>query len=398
MDIIDFVFLVAVYLVFLPTLYLVALAVAAYFFRKKVAMPAEPFKIAVVVPSHNEELNIGVTVRSLLQCRYPGEHYQVMVIADNCSDQTAAVARAAGARVFTRVDPDNRGKGQALDWFFQSQIEAYRPFAALALIDADTLVDENFLTQIAASLSHPEVKVVQGFYGASNPQENWRTALVAAALCLFHHLRPAGRNRIGGSAGLKGNGMGFRREVIEKYGWPAHSIVEDLEFSVLLLLDEVLVHYNPDAMVFGEMASQRQQADTQRQRWESGRWQILRNYGGRLFLSLLTKFRCFFFDGLMDLLIPTLSMLVAGVVGLLVVAWFFFPQMTNLLLFCLVGLAFCVFSGLGLRRAPLRVWFYLAAAPLFILWKVPINAFLMIKKYGGTWIRTPRQAELKRKP
>jgi 1,2-diacylglycerol 3-beta-glucosyltransferase len=108
-------------------------------------------------------------------------------------------------------------------------------------------------------------------------------AFMAAALLAFHHVRPAGRNRLGGSAGLKGNGMAFRTAILGKYGWPAHSVVEDLEFGALLLLDGILVHFNPDAIVRAEMAATRKQAESQRKRWEGGRLEIL----GRLAPSLL---------------------------------------------------------------------------------------------------------------
>jgi cellulose synthase/poly-beta-1,6-N-acetylglucosamine synthase-like glycosyltransferase len=376
----------------LLTIYLCLLTVAACFFRKKINSSEKSKKIAIVIPAHNEAAGITATIESIYQSNYPKEAWEILVIADNCTDQTAMVAKDAGATVFVRVDPENRGKGQALDWFFRQG--AVLEFDIIALIDADTLVDPNFLDQIAASLSHPEVQVVQGFYGVSNPLKNWRTALVTAALDVFHHLRPAGRNYIGGSAGLKGNGMAFRQEIIHSYGWPAHSIVEDLEFSLLLLLDGILVHYNPDAVVYGEMASQRQSADIQRQRWESGRLQIVRKYAFKLLQDWLIKRKVYLGDGFMDLITPPLSLLILGVVAVLLIALMFFPEMAFLLYGCLAGLVFYVSMGLWLKKAPVIVWFYLVAAPLFILWKISIYFFQLMRKQGGKWQRTPRQAEV----
>ena len=138
------------------------------------------------------------------------------------------------------------------------------------IVDADTLVCKAFLSELSASLSHPDVSAVQGFYGVANPRDSWRTALSAAALAVFHHIRPAGRNVIGGTAGFKGNGLALRTQLIVQYGWPAFSIVEDIEFSLLLLLDDILVHYNPAAVVYGEMATTGSQASSQRMRWEGG--------------------------------------------------------------------------------------------------------------------------------
>jgi 1,2-diacylglycerol 3-beta-glucosyltransferase len=377
------------------TLYLIILTGAAFFFRKKVGCPEKPRKIAVVIPAHNEASGITATIQSIYRSRYPVEAYEILVIADNCTDQTQSVAQEAGARVLVRVDPDHRGKGQALDWFFRQCREACKNAEIVALIDADTLVSPDFLAQIAASLSHQEVQVVQGFYGVYNPGENWRTALATAALDVFHHLRPAGRNRIGGSAGLKGNGMAFRREILAHYGWPAYSIVEDLEFSLILLLDNILVHYNPDAEVYGEMATQRQQAGIQRQRWESGRLQIFKKYRSILWRHWLINRRICLLDGFLDLVTPPLSLLVLGVGTLLLTALVLFPDMAVFPGWCLAGLTFYVGAGLWLKKAPLRIWLYLAAAPLFILWKIPIHIYLLVKKSGETWHRTPRQPELR---
>lgn len=373
------------------TLYLLVLTVAAFGFTKKVGVrPEPPPKIAVVIPAHNEEAGIAATIASVRRCRYPAAAYEIMVIADNCTDRTAAVAQAAGATVWVRHDPARRGKGQALDWFLRQWGEASQAYAITALIDADTVVAPDFLREIAASLAHSEVQVVQGFYGVANPLENWRTALATAALCVFHHLRPAGRNRLGGSAGLKGNGMAFRTALLRHYGWPAHSIVEDLEFSLLLLRDQILVHYNPDAAVYGEMARTRQQAGVQRRRWESGRWQMVRTYARQLLRQGWQERQVALLDGFLDLATPPLALLVAATGGLWLLGLLFFPVYAFLPGWCLLGLAAYVMAGLWLKKAPLRVWLYLGAAPLFILWKLPIHIASLVRRSTTVWQRTPR--------
>jgi cellulose synthase/poly-beta-1,6-N-acetylglucosamine synthase-like glycosyltransferase len=373
------------------TLYLLVLTVAAFGFTKKVGVrPEPPPKIAVVIPAHNEEAGIAATIASVRRCRYPAAAYEIMVIADNCTDRTAAVAQAAGATVWVRHDSARRGKGQALDWFLRQWGEASQAYAITALIDADTVVAPDFLREIAASLAHSEVQVVQGFYGVANPLENWRTALATAALCVFHHLRPAGRNRLGGSAGLKGNGMAFRTTLLRHYGWPAHSIVEDLEFSLLLLCDHILVHYNPDAAVYGEMARTRQQAGVQRQRWESGRWQMVRIYARQLLRQGWQERQVALLDGFLDLATPPLALLVAATGGLWLLGLLFFPVYAFLPGWCLLGLAAYVMAGLWLKKAPLRVWLYLGAAPLFILWKLPIHIASLVRRSTTVWQRTPR--------
>jgi 1,2-diacylglycerol 3-beta-glucosyltransferase len=379
------------------SLYLVVLTVAAFLFKKSSDDSARPLKLAVVIPAHNEALQIQATVEAVRRSRYPEDCYRVVVIADNCEDETAVVAEGAGAQVFERSDPTARGKGQALDWFFRGQEEAYSAYDGVAIIDADSILDEHFLREVSASLAHPGVDVVQGYYGVSNATESWRTALMTAALCVFHHVRPAGRNRLGGSAGLKGNGMAFRTGILKKYGWPAHSVVEDLEFGVLMLLDGILVHYNPDAIVRAEMAVTRKQAESQRQRWEGGRLLLFGKFAPSLLRAWISQQQFRYFDGFMDLLIPPLSALVLVLGVWFVAALVGSPSVAPVLVLALVGVAFHVCSGLVLKRAPLAVWLYLAAAPFFVLWKVPLYLGMLKGKGSREWVRTTRKSELPQK-
>jgi len=379
------------------SLYLAVLTAAAFRFRKKADEHASPLRMAVVIPAHNEELQIRATVEAVMRSRYPADGYRVIVIADNCEDGTAAAAEKAGAQVLVRTDLLQRGKGQALDWLLRERPEAYAACDGIAIIDADTLVEENFLHEISSSLSYSDVLVAQGYYGVANATENWRTALMSAALAVFHHVRPAGRNRLGGSAGLKGNGMGFRVSVLKKYGWPAHSIVEDLEFGAQMLLDGIIVHYNPDAVIWAEMAVSRKQAETQRQRWEGGRYEIFRKYAPPLLRTWLKERRFRYFDGFMDLLIPPLSALVLILVILLAAAFWLSPALVAPLTLAILGIGFYVVSGLVLRKAPRAVWLYLLTAPFFILWKMPLYLKILKGGTGKEWIRTKRAAEMEKK-
>lgn len=396
MFLIHLMFLLIFSYVILTTLYLGILTVAAYLFTPRKSRAAQPLSIAVIIPAHNEALEIHNTVQKVRAARYPEDACTIVVIADNCDDETAALARSAGAVVVERTDTANRGKGQALDWFFKNHQEIYGRHDAVAIMDADTLMHPDFLAEASASLSHPGVRVVQGYYGVSNPEDNWRTALSAAALHVFHHVRPAGRNRVGGTAGLKGNGMAFEADLLRTYGWPAYSIVEDMEFSMILLRDGIRVHYNPHAIVYGEMATEKGQAETQRKRWEGGRFEVFKKYGPALLKAWIKEKRQIAnLDGFMELFTPPLSLLVLGQILFLVVSLGMYPSLAGLSLACLMTTVFYVFSGLILRKAPFYVWKCLFSAPFFILWKIPI--YLKIVKSGkqSAWERTRRKSELK---
>lgn len=373
------------------TLYLLVLTVASYFFKKKTG-PAKSLSLAVVIPAHNEEDQIETTVEAVFRSSYPRHLYRVFVIADNCTDETAQVAAAKGVSVFERHDPEHRGKGQALDWFFSNCKSAYSAFDAVLIMDADTQPDGQFLSEMSLSLAHPMVEVVQGCGGVSNAEANWRTALTSAAFAV-NHLRPAGRNRIGGTAGLRGNGMGFRTSVLERHGWPAYSIVEDAEFSLKLLLEGTIVHYNPDAIVSSEMPTQAVQAEKQRMRWE-GAWLLMaRSFMPPLLARFIRRPRIRYLDAVIGFLVPPFSLLVLSQLVVIGAASTIHIVAGPILIFCLGVDLFYVLSGLIQRRVSPAVWISLVSAPLFILWKLPLYV-KMLRQKGNAWERTKRQSEL----
>ncbi|MDH3348247.1 MAG: glycosyltransferase family 2 protein [Desulfobulbaceae bacterium] len=375
--------------------YLVIVATAAYFFRKVIGKTTQSMRLAVVIPAHNEEGQVSTVIKSILRSNYPNNLLTVLVIADNCTDATAKRAAEAGAVVFSRQDDANRGKGQALDWFLREHVDRYQHAQGLVVIDADTIVDGDFFIHIAESLSVPEVKVVQGFYKGSNSLDNWRTALNSAAWNVFNNLRLAGANQLGGTAILKGNGMAFDTKIIRQYGWPAYSVVEDVEFSLMLLRDDVLVHFNPDAVVFGEMAGDRKQAEVQRQRWDGGRWLLFKRYVPALIKDLLVRPRLSRLHALVDLVVPPLSLLVVMVLMVTVGVYLFVPLLVQVAWLLWLGLVYYVLSGQVTAKAPLKIWLYLFTAPLFVIWKILLYLRIVIgKKDVQGWQRTVRKSEL----
>ena len=206
-------------------LYLLVVTVAAYGLKSQPRVPAEFPSCAVVIPAHNEALQIERTLKYLMRSNYPPDLFEVYVIADNCDDKTAETARMAGVVVFERNEPDNPGKGQALDWCFHNHTKILVEHPVTVIIDADSMVDPNFLPAITACLIESGVDAVQGNNRVANSLEHWRTALTGASFALVNCVRPAGLTRLGASSGLKGNGMAFRSAVLAHRGWPAHSIV-----------------------------------------------------------------------------------------------------------------------------------------------------------------------------
>jgi cellulose synthase/poly-beta-1,6-N-acetylglucosamine synthase-like glycosyltransferase len=358
-------------------------------------------RFIILIPAHNEELLLGEVLRKLKALTYPSTHYEVVVIADNCQDQTAEVARSQGATALVRHDLEKRGKGQALNWSILSSLKSWsRPWDSLVIMDADSVLNDDFLWFMDELLLNGH-QAMQGYYGVQNPGESWRTALMTVALAAFHFLRPLGRDKLGLPCGLKGNGMCFSRALVERFGYPATSVVEDIELALIYLNNGIGVKFAAGAHVFGQMATTTQQADSQRKRWEGGRLPLLKDWALPLWKEGLKEHNIAKLDGAIDLFIPPLSLLalptLAGWMLSLLVAFIH----TSLLswITCLMwsitlfSLVVYILVGLALVRAPLSVWLRLTAAPLFLFWKIAVYVRMALaggKKAPEEWVRTSR--------
>jgi GT2 family glycosyltransferase len=367
----------------------------------KPAPPRVParLKFDIIVPAHNEEGGIGRTVTNLSGLDYPVALRRILVVADNCSDATAERAREAGATVLVRVDTEKRGKGFALAHAFEHSLK--EGFAdAVVVVDADTVVSPHLLHSFGLRLE-VGAHAVQAHYGVLNPHESWRTRLMAIALALFHKVRSLGRERLGVSCGLRGNGMCFSHRVIREVPHDAFSIVEDLEYGIRLGRAGHRVHYAWEAEVLGEMVSSEKAARSQRRRWEGGRWAMTKQFGLPLLGEALRKRDGVLLDLAMDLLVPPLSYVVLGAFAVTVAAGGLSVWRGHVAVLSAGAGAFCV-ASLGLYV--LRGWWVsgmgarglldLMRAPFYVLWKV----WLMVagpRDKKGEWVRTTREA---RKP
>ena len=371
--------------------YLLLLTVAALFARRTTPARAGDAKtrFLVLAPAHNEEVLIERTVDSLLQMDYPRDAFTVCVIADNCTDRTAQLARARGAMVEERTNPDLRGKGYALDWALQRWWDSGRPCDAVVIIDADTDVSPNFLRVMDARLAQGDV-AVQGYYAVRDPGRSWTAALRYAALAVLHYLRPQGRMTLGGSVGLKGNGMVFTAEVMRGHRWTA-SLTEDVEFHMNLVLDGKRVTFAPDAVVWAEMPNTLGNSTTQNARWERGRIQMVQRYVPTLLKRALAQRSYVMADAAMEQLIPPTSVLAFLIIACLVGGIALGSAAgTALGVVLLIGLAVYILTGLLLARAPGKVYLAMIYAPFLMLWKVWLYIKVLINPNKSGWVRTAR--------
>ena len=235
--------------------YLLMLTGAAFFAQRhtKLRQDDSSHRFLILVPAHNEERLLPSLLANLHQLDYPAALYAVHVVADNSTDRTAELAHASGAFAHERVDEERRGKGYALHWLMQQLLASAEPHDAVLILDADSIISPNFLTVMDARLARGE-RAIQASYAVRDPQSSWSASLRSVALAALHYLRPLGRMPLGGSAGLKGNGMVFAAEIVREYQWSA-SLTEDIEYHMALILAGQRVTFAPDAIVWAEMPS-----------------------------------------------------------------------------------------------------------------------------------------------
>lgn len=383
--------------------YLVILTIAACWAPKHTPLPAgeATHRFVLLVPAHNEEQLLPALLANISQLAYPRQLYTLVVVADNCTDQTAALARAAGALVYERFDRVQIGKGYALQWLLAQLHADNIKFDAAVILDADSVVSPNFLQVMAAHLAKG-ARAVQAHYAVLNPHRTWVMSLRAAALALIHYVRPLGRTVLGGSVGLKGNGMVFHRTLLAEHQWSA-SVTEDIEYHMSLVLAGERVYFAADATVWAEMPGTLQGSHTQNVRWEQGRFQLARQYVPDLLKAAVSSqapnvpSRYLLFDSIMEHIIPPFSLLTGLTVVYWVLAWL--PLLavgTWSLLFLatllLLGQVGYILGGLILARTPVRTFLALVYTPVFVWWKIRLLLRVATRVEKQGWVRTARDS------
>jgi len=391
MEILAHILLAAVALpVTLACLYLAALTLLSA--RLPRPEPRErTLRFDVLVPAHDESAVIVRTVQSLLALDWPREHFRVLVVADNCSDDTARLAREAGAQVIERQDPERRGKGYALEYgIARSARDGLAD--AVAVIDADTTVTPNLLSACAARIE-AGAQAMQAHYGVLNPDESWRTRIVTIAYGAFHAVRSRARERLGVSCGLRGNGMCLTHALLREHPFRIYSMTEDLEYGIVLGLNGIRVRYVDEASADAELVGSGSGSRTQRQRWEGGRLNVMRRYTGPLLRAALRRRDPVCLELALDLLTVPLGYIVlqiAALFALALIAAIFLPGMLGWagLALALAGvLALHALRGWQLCPLGPRALLDLARVPFFVVWKLVV---LLRGRGNRRWIRTDR--------
>jgi cellulose synthase/poly-beta-1,6-N-acetylglucosamine synthase-like glycosyltransferase len=373
--------------------YLLGLALMA----RRVPAPATAtadIRFDVIVPAHNEEGEIAATVRSLRSVDYPPHLYRVIVVADNCTDGTAAAARRAGAEVLERHDAARRGKGYAIGWALE-RLGAGQ-FDAVVIVDADSVVAPEFLKELNLQMERGDT-VIQCYNGVANPGQSWFTRLMHVSRTIANEVIHPGKRKLGLSSHLMGNGMCFDLRVLSEFGWNAFSAGEDWEYYARLVLNGIPVGYSRTARVFHQESVTLKQASSQRLRWSSSRFQVLRQHGFALFWKGVRTRSATCIDAALPLVFPNpslgINLTVAGLVMALVhtlaaggdaayVTWFGALAVLQLGMFVIGAL----YTEDKVASAA-----SLFVAPAFLAWKMGID-LVSAFGVGNRWKPTQRRA------
>lgn len=360
----------------------------------KILKPEKSF--AIVVAAHNEETVIGPLLENLQLLDYPKKYFDVFVVADNCTDKTASIARNAGAIVHRRFNTEKRGKGYALEWMFNRLFNMERQYDAIAIFDADNLVKENFLFEMNSKLCQGH-KIIQCYLDSKNPFDTWVTNTFSIAFWVTNRLLQLARYNTGRLSNLLGGtGMCISTKVLKEFGWGATSLTEDLEFSMKALSHGIKTTWAHDAVVYDEKPLTFMQSWYQRKRWAQGQVDVAGRYFFPLIIKGIRERKMMYIDAAIHLFQPALVMIATFFmltnfisvlqsqyihVFTLVMPW------TGWQILSAIQYLFPV-AALALDRLPWRAYVGLILYPLFIYSWIPIIFLGFINRKDKQWSHT----------
>jgi len=375
-------------------LYNISLLTYNFFSTKVEAREISAFlRFYIVIPAHNEELLIENLLASLNQQVYPPELFEIYVVADNCNDNTAEIARSNGVNVVERKDDVAKGKGYAIKYAIDNAINDR--YDALLIIDADSILDENGLVNLNKHILDGK-KIIQCNNAVGNPNDSWFSQLLDISRSISNEALEPAKEKMGLSSHLMGNGMCFHREIIKKYGWNAFSVGEDWEYYSQVITQGERVAFAQNVRVSHQESVSFKQATSQRMRWSSGRFAILWRYGLDLFIRGLFSGNLLKFDASLPLVLPNASLAMnLTILGFLGACVSTAVNPNNKILFIwycsMLVLHFIIFIiGVFYTKNKLRAFLSIFIAPLFLAWKMGIDILSVFGIGRKKWVRTKR--------
>ena len=235
-------------------------------FKEKPLLIDKKHRFIIALPANNEETVIGNLIKSLKMQDYDKDLFDIYVIADNCTDNTAKIARENGAIVYERFDETKKTKGYALNWFLDKMKDKKDDYDALLVFDADNIVDKNFLNVMNKKLCQGEV-LVQGYRDIKNPTDTWVSGGYAIFYWTMNRLYHLARYNMGLSPLINGTAFMVKWDMLIDEGWNTKTLTEDIEFALINISKGVKLGWAKDAIVYDEQPLTFKQSWKQRERW-----------------------------------------------------------------------------------------------------------------------------------
>lgn len=347
-------------------------------------------KIAILIPAYNEAAGIAATISTILPQLTPQDC--LLVIADNCTDDTAEIARNSGATAIERHDTERKGKGYALD--FGLTAIASDPPEVIIMVDADCICGPDAIEKLARAAIAEQRPVQATYLMEQPPNPTPKDSISALAFLVKNLVRPSGLKQLGFPSLLTGTGMAFPWLIIRDVPLASSNIVEDMQMSLDLAIAGHPTVFCPEARVTGCLPQQQQVAKTQRTRWEHGHLQTLLTQTPRLATASIEQQRFDLMAIALDLSVPPLSLLVAiwvaafavsilaAIIGASAIPAILLGVQGLLILVSIVS-AWAKFGRADISGATLL------SVPFYILWKIPLYLGFILKRQTK-WVRTER--------
>lgn len=302
-----------IYVITIFWIYQIAISLCSLIkFKDKPLLINKKHKFMAIIPAHNEEAVIANLIESLKNQDYDKDLYDIYVIADNCTDSTAKIAKDLGAIVYERFDQEKKTKGFALDWFLKQKIAEKADYDAFFVFDADNIVDNNFIKNMNKKLCQGE-EVVQGYRDIKNPTDSWITAGYALFYWTMHKFYHLARYNVGLSPLLNGTGFMVKFDIVKDTGWDTVTLTEDIEFSLKRMIKGKKLGWATDAIVYDEQPVTFKASWSQRSRWTVGHIQCMKTYTKDLAVAVKNNKSAMNLDGLLYI-IGSIPMFVASIV------------------------------------------------------------------------------------
>jgi len=350
---------------------------------------------AILIPAHNEETTIYKSIDACKNLDYPAEKVHLFVVADNCTDHTAAVAGKYGITVLERSDLSKIGKGYAVDWGLKKILN--EKFDALIILDAECSIDSQALNVFNDYFLSGE-KVLQANDTTTNPDESFISYLVAVGNYIENHLFYKPKSRLGLAVFVRGTGVVFKKEILEQIPWQAHSVAEDSEYTLNLIAHDVSIKFIDEVKVASDFPVNAQQIGVQRSRWASGNLNFVKKQAWRLIARGIWRRNIKTIDAGVTLLVLSRPLtllliflaLLFSSLNILVVGNPLSLYLLGASIFIILGQVLYYSLGIALMGITKKRLGYLMQAPVVLIHLILISLKSLLSSEKLNWNKTPR--------